>query len=320
MPLEKTGSSNAYNSPDAWNYFHINSVDKNDQGDYLISARHYSAIFKISGKTGKIIWQLGGSRGSDFAIPDNLHFAYQHDARFLHRSHDGEIEIISFFDNAAHSIPGRNISAFSRGRIVRLNHSTGTAEEIKTFPAPDDLSAHSQGNLQVLSNGNAFINWGQAGAVTEFDQNGTVLFHAYLDSQPYGKNVQSYRGFRYNWTGHASEDIAVVAVATAGSGDTVFVFVSWNGDTRTARWRLYSYERIGRDTQKTFLEEQERKSFETVFTLDITKGQRKTFEIFAEALDGDGHIIGTSRAVRSIDGVAGSTFDHTQWFQTQVEL
>ncbi|KAF1995110.1 hypothetical protein P154DRAFT_612009 [Amniculicola lignicola CBS 123094] len=231
FPLEKDGPFDSRNSTNAWNYFHINSVDKNDQGDYLISARNYAAIFKISGKTGKILWQLGGKAGSNFTIPDSVKFAYQHDARFLHRSADGDVEVISFFDNAAHSA-GVFLNPFSRARIVKLTHSTGKAEEVHTYPAPDGLSAHSQGNAQVLPNGNIFVNWGQAGAITEFSEEGKVLFHSYLDSEPYGKNVQSYRGFRFNWTGLASEDVAIVALRDPENESEATVYVSRNGDNR----------------------------------------------------------------------------------------
>ena len=43
----------------AWDFFHMNSVDKNADGDYLISARYTNAIYKISGKDGSIIWRFG---------------------------------------------------------------------------------------------------------------------------------------------------------------------------------------------------------------------------------------------------------------------
>lgn len=320
FPLEKTGQFDSYNSTNAWNYFHINSVDKNDDGDYLISARNYAAIFKISGKTGEVIWQLGGKGGSSFIVPDDVQFAFQHDARFLHMSEDGDTEIISFFDNAAHTAPGRSISPFSRGRIVRLRHSTSTVEEIKTFPAPDGLSTRSQGNVQVLPNGNVFVNWGQAGAVTEFDHNGKVLFHAYLDSQPYGKNVQSYRGFRFNWTGYASEEPAVVALHTPERKAKLSVYVSWNGDTRTKLWKVYSQSQTGQEFKKTLVGEAERTSFETKIIVDEPEAGLEKSSIIAEALDEDGRVIGTSKAVSSIADYSSDAHQQATWFQAQVEL
>ena len=35
-----------------WDFFHLNSIDKNNDGDYLISSRYLNSIFKISGSDG----------------------------------------------------------------------------------------------------------------------------------------------------------------------------------------------------------------------------------------------------------------------------
>jgi hypothetical protein len=293
VPLEKDGVFSGRSSVDAWNYFHINSVDKDD-GNYLISARHYAAIFKINGTNGKVIWQLGG-HGSDFEIPRSVKFAFQHDARFRYRSPDGSIERISFFDNAAITSPVNPISPFSRARYVELNHTAGTAEEIHTYPAPDGLSAPSQGNVQFLPNGNEFVNWGQAGAVTEFAEDGTVLFHAYLDSYP-NKHVQSYRGFRANWTAVSKEEPAVLALSD-GEGK-VSVWVSWNGDTETRTWLFYLVDSEAGAVVAS-LGAQTRTGFETRFEKNLggTVGTLGRFSIGVEALDAKGRGLGSSRPV-----------------------
>jgi hypothetical protein len=289
----------AKNTTEAWNYFHINSIDKDDQGNYLISARNYRAVFKINGTTGDIIWQLGGLHNSSFYVPKNVEFAFQHDARFRSRSENGQIDVISFFDNAAHTSPGWDISPFSRGRFVQLNHTSGEASEIATFPAPFGLSAHSQGNLQHLPNGNVFINWGQAGAVTEFAWDGEVLFHAFLDSEPAGKLVQSYRGFRGNWTGTPVEEPAIVALRGSGDEGLIAVYVSWNGDTETAAWRLYLETGVEGVKARTLLGEVGRKSFETEFDIhnSAIHGLDADSKFFAKAVDKHGIVLVTTRAV-----------------------
>ena len=300
MPLQSGLGSSGLNSSDPWNYFHINSVDKNSNGDYLISARNYAAIFKINGSTGNIIWQLGGKHGSTFDVPSNVAFAFQHDARFVSSSVDGTIETISFFDNAAHST-AENISPYSRARIVQLNHTSKAATLIHSFPAPDGLSAHSQGNTQILPNGNVFVNWGQAGAVTEFKGgDGTVAFHAYLDSAPVGHLVQSYRGFRFNWTGFPTEEPAIVAIQNPHQRSNTTVYVSWNGDTETKLWRFFS--RPDQKTDATHgqqLGEAHRTTFETVFSFETTVlvQQNKKTQIFAEAFDAEGKFLTRTRAV-----------------------
>ncbi|KAJ5140140.1 hypothetical protein N7448_003548 [Penicillium atrosanguineum] len=295
VPLVKEGPFSGRSSFDAYNYFHLNSIDKDDEGNYLISARHYCAIFKINGTDGEIIWQLGGTRGSDFDITSNVEFAFQHDARFRYRSPDGSIERISFFDNAAITEPIDPINPFSRGRYVELNHTAGTATEIHTYDAPDGLSAHSQGNLQFLPGGNKFINWGQAGAVTEFTEDGTVLFHAYLDSYP-NKNVQSYRGFRSNWTAGSNEEPAVLALSD-GDGK-IAVWVSWNGDTETRAWIFYLVDNTSEKVVVS-LGEQKRTGFETHFEKNVggTAKALENFSIEVEALDAQGRGLGSSRPV-----------------------
>ena len=50
-----------------YDYFHINSVEKLPNGDYLISARNTWGVYEISGKTGKVVWRLGGKK-SDFEM------------------------------------------------------------------------------------------------------------------------------------------------------------------------------------------------------------------------------------------------------------
>ena len=305
LPLGEIGAGDGYNTSDAWNYFHINSIDKNADGDYLISARNYAAVFKINGTTGEVIWQLGGLHGgSSFDVHPDAKFAFQHDTRYLWRSKDGSIETISLFDNAAHSA-GLQISPSSRARIIQLNHTAGTAVPVRTFPAPDGLSAWSQGNAQVLSNGNVFVNWGQAGAITEFADDGTVLFHSYLDSSPEGHLVQSYRGFRFNWTGIPIEEPALLAVR---ENDSVNVYVSWNGDTETAQWSFYATKERDKSTAggdtRTLLGKAARTGFET--HLELSTAHVDTDHdtlVFAEATDLQGKVLSRTAKVSVLQDI-----------------
>ncbi|KGB75345.1 hypothetical protein I307_04467 [Cryptococcus deuterogattii 99/473] len=302
LPLKGgRGTSVGYgtSTADAYNYFHINSIAKDDQGHYLISARNYAAIFKINGTSGDVIWQLGGFHNqSSFKIEPDTRFAYQHDARYISRSDDGTIEVISLHDNAAHSI-AETISNVSRALYIQLNHTAGTASTLRSYPAPDGLLAYSQGNAQLLPNGNTFANWGQAGAITEFREDGKVLFHAYLDSQPEGQFVQSYRGFRYNWTGTSFEEPAIVALKGQGDDKPVNIYVSWNGDTRATAWRFYA-ERDSGLNGKFDLGEVTRVGFET--HLEVKNlADDEGVHYYAEAVDAEGIILASSKTVSLID-------------------
>ncbi|EEU43769.1 uncharacterized protein NECHADRAFT_95070 [Fusarium vanettenii 77-13-4] len=296
------------NETDAWNYFHINSVDKDDEGNYLLSARNIAAIFKINGTSGDIIWQLGGFHGgSSFQISQEDRFSFQHHARFHGRSPDGSLEFISLFDNGAHSAPFKT-HPFSRARYFQLDHNKGTAKALKTFDAPDGLSAHTQGSVQILPNKNFFVNWGQAGAVTEFNKDGKVLFHSYLDSAPEGIFVQSYRGFRANWTGNPSEEPAVAAFKRQEKSG-LDVYASWNGDTEAASWRFYA--RSLEQSQDQLLGEFERKGFETHAELrEFSVGG--DLLVTAEAVDVNGKVLTRTNPV-----VAQAELDHLKQVQKE---
>lgn len=302
------------NSTDAWDYFHLNSVEKDDHGDYLISARHTSTIYKINGKTGDIIWRLGGSH-SNFSLPLEATFGFQHDARFLANPHgETDVEYLSLFDNAARSKGHQgNGTEFvhdkSSAKILRLDTKNWTASVVKSVSSPDNLVALSQGNTQVLRNGNLFVGWGQAGAVTEFRaHDGGPIFHAHLDSGDIGYGVQSYRAFRFPWRGYPRESPAIVALRdddkTQGGGTSVYV--SWNGDTETATWKVYATAPPGGGTpfswtwwfgQARLLQEVKRESFETVITITDAAVASGLSTVFAEAYDARGHKLVKTAAV-----------------------
>lgn len=44
----------------AWDYAHINSLDRTLGGKYLVAARHLDTIFLVSSASGEVIWRLGG--------------------------------------------------------------------------------------------------------------------------------------------------------------------------------------------------------------------------------------------------------------------
>lgn len=139
---------------------HANSVDRNSNGDYLLSARHTDCIYKISGHDGSIIWRLGGLN-STFTLAD-FTFSRQHDARFVPSEdrHDGK-ELISFLNNAADS--HHNTSATSAAYLVEVDTNGGTARLSKQWLRPDGKLGVYRGNVQFLDNGSVFVYWGDNG-------------------------------------------------------------------------------------------------------------------------------------------------------------
>lgn len=294
LPLGQAGWGT--NSSNAWDYFHINSITKGDDGHYLLSARHASTIYKINGTDGSIIWRLGG-KFSDFALGPEVEFGFQHHARYLTSPTSAGNDTISLFDNSVYGAESAGgvekevrLYPYSRGKYIELDHERKTATLVKVFRPPGDLLAKSQGSLQTLPNSNVLINWGSEGAITEFMADGTPVFHSFLDSGSLQDGVQNYRAFRYNWTGFSDETPAVVCLYSQDSDDTI-AYVSWNGDTQTEHWRFYAVSDNG---ERILLGQAKRTGFETAFRVNGAKVQN----VQAEALDVDGELLTTGNVVK----------------------
>jgi hypothetical protein len=198
-----------------FDYFHVNSIDVDTDGNLLVSARNTHAVYKIDRRSGQILWRLGGKR-SDFTFGPGARFAWQHDAR---RLPDGTL---SLFDNEA----APRVGPQSRGIVLRLDMRRMHATLVRSFVHRPPLVSVDQGNMQRLADGHFFVGWGHQPWFTEFAANG----HARLDAR-FGADDNSYRAYRFGWTGRPWEPPTVVV-----RGDTAYV--SWNGATRVSRWRL----------------------------------------------------------------------------------
>ncbi|KAJ5789104.1 uncharacterized protein N7518_006115 [Penicillium psychrosexuale] len=278
VPLGSKYANNGLSSAEAWDYFHINSLDKNEEGDYLLSSRHTSTIFKINGTDGSIIWRLGGKYPS-FSQIGNWTFGFQHHARWQPQPSQLGTEVISFFDNSGDGTITFN--DVSRALVIQINHTDSTATVLRKATAPYDLQAQSQGNTQLLSDDRIFVNWGSEGAFTEFGADNEILYHAFIET-----GAVSYRGFLGNWTATPKESPALVALKTASN--LVELYVSWNGDTETAAWRFFYVN----GQEKTRVGQVDRNSFETAFTWKSTFALSSSARFVAEAVDTNGETLG----------------------------
>lgn len=82
-----------------FDFAHLNSVQKDTAGRFLVGMRGPSTLYLVDGNTGDIIWRIGGAR-SDFAFEPDAMFHHQHDAKVLGSS-ASEKFLISLFDNEA---------------------------------------------------------------------------------------------------------------------------------------------------------------------------------------------------------------------------
>jgi hypothetical protein len=200
-----------------WDFFHVNSVDVDGDGNLLVSSRSMHTIYKID-KRGRILWRLGG-KSSDFSMGEGAEFAWQHDAR---RQPDGTLTV---FDNGA--TPA--VEQLSRGLILDVDERAMSAKLLAQYTHPGILTG-SQGSVQLLANGNVFVGWGEVPRVSEFLHSGELVFDAAL-----GEKYECYRAFRMPWTGTPAE---APALALTGAGRGLTAYASWNGATEVRSWQL----------------------------------------------------------------------------------
>jgi hypothetical protein len=260
VPVEETAIT-ARPGP-RFDYFHINSIDVTPDGELVVSARNTWAAYKVSRRTGRVIWRLGGKR-SDFALGPGANFEWQHDVR----EHSGGR--VTVFDNAA--APAKEPR--SRALVLALDTRRKRATLVRAYAhRPEVVLSHFLGNAQLLGNGGMFVGWGGSPYMTEFTEGGAIAFDARLP-----RGGQSYRAFRFPWVGRPAGRPALVAREGV-------LHASWNGATEVLSWQLVE---DGRRTTTV-----PRAGFET----QLTAGPG-TRQVAVAALDAHGAELGTSGTV-----------------------
>lgn len=209
-------AANGTSAAKAYDPFHVNSVDRRADG-YLISSRHTHTAYLVT-PAGEIVWRLGGSR-SDFAIPAEAAFAWQHDVR---QRPNG---VVSMFDN--HFKDGT--TGTSRGLILAVDEKARTVT-LKLALAHGGHRGNAMGNVQFLDNGHYMVGWGSDPAATEFAADGTAIAEAT------GIGGGCYRAYRHEWTATPTTPPEVAVVP--GNGSTMQAYASWNGATEVSSWRF----------------------------------------------------------------------------------
>jgi hypothetical protein len=275
--LDHVKVSESETSPPAstpWDWFHLNSIDPQPDGDIFISARSTWAGYELEGTSGKILWRLGGT-DSSFKMGPGTKTAWQHDGRILA---DGDV---TFFDDGSNP----PVHSESRGIKVALDFKTHEARLVKAFTHPDSpVLSSSQGNMQTLTGGNVVVEFGGVPEMSEFSEDGSLLFDAHL---PY--DMASYRGYRYPWSGRPLSPPAVLATLNNTSEETI-VHMSWNGATEVASWRVLAGKLAGSlSAQVTITAD----GFESSTILS-----KKYAYVAVQALSLDGRVLGTSHTTK----------------------
>ena len=124
----------------------------------------------------------------------------------------------------------------SRALVLSVDERRRRVELVREYRHPNNLLSTSQGNVQVLPNGNVFVGWGAQPYVSEFSKDGQLLYDARIGSghfTPAGLGYISYRAYRMAWTGRG---IGTPAIATKRAATHTLVYISWNGDTSVTHW------------------------------------------------------------------------------------
>jgi hypothetical protein len=289
IPLGSAGKT----EEDAFDFFHINSVDKDSEGNYYVSSRYMHTITCIS-PAGNILWKLGG-RGNHFADLSSgaaTSFSWQHDARWHPNN------TLTLFDNAAMDFKLQD-AEFSRGLIIDLDLVQMTATLRNSYAKPGQFRSASQGSMQLLpENDNVLIGWGHSAAYTEFAHDGEILCDVHFGASSvfgFGR-ITSYRAFKSEWIGLPSAPPEIRMV-----GDNIFV--SWNGATEVVAWELQSAKALGNGDQGfSGIDRQDKDGFEAKFS--VPSGANLYLRI--AALDRSGDVLGVTDVIDKRTGISGT--------------
>jgi hypothetical protein len=163
---------------------HINSIERDSDGNFIISSRSQSEVTKINANDGSVIWRMGG-RHDQFTHTDFDTFNYQHDVRRLSNGN------ITLFDNGNNS---SSFTPYSRAVEYEIDEKAMTMKRVWQFRHSPDIFAQAMGSVQRLASGNTMIGWGfsDGTALTEVAPDGSISLEMTWD-----KNILNYRVYKF---------------------------------------------------------------------------------------------------------------------------
>jgi EmrB/QacA subfamily drug resistance transporter len=261
-----------------WDAYHVNSIDLESGGRFLVSMRDTWGVYLVDAVTSKIVWTLGG-KSSSFTFGPRADFAWQHDVV------SGAGNEVTLFDDHCCEVTGAGTylapTGPSRGLVLKLDPAKKTATLVRAYPHDDpDLHPAYMGSFQQIGDGNVFVGWGAEPWVSEYTSDGRLLLDGTMPSPDL-----TYRAVVHQWTGVPHEP---PSAAVEGG----VLYASWNGSTQLAAWRVLA----GPDASHlTRVASSPKRGFETAVH---GVGTHAVFEV--QALDAAGKVLATSRAVKSL--------------------
>ncbi|KAE9396002.1 hypothetical protein BT96DRAFT_922457 [Gymnopus androsaceus JB14] len=257
---------------DPWDYFHINSIQKNDDGNYLISSRHCHTLYSVN-PDGDIIWRMGGMN-CNFTFGPGANYTWQHHARIHNWT--------------TLSLP------FSQGLLLNYDDSAMTVSLINARSPFNRTATTAQGSVQLLDNGDSIVGWGAMPSYSQHDNDGNILWSAQFGLVP----DSAYRVFLHEWTARPTTPPSIQVSNTSSSNITVYAW--WNGATEVTAWQL-----LGSTTDEPLVASPlvvaDKLDFETALTFTGDRGYAY-FQV--AAMNADGEVLGFS----DFTSLNGTTF------------
>ena len=284
---------------------HINSVQKDDLGNYLINGFNVCNTYYISGRNGAILWTLGANSSFTFVDAANNPIDFQlkdmHHVRIiplsqlplsksLARKVSPSTHIaLTVYDNAYGASDTPPTSSTSSALLLLLSLRDRTAEIIERHFHPRGKLAAMFGSVTLLPNGDRLIGWGCGQDLTQQTRDGRIKWHALYGTEE--AMIGTYRIYKGPWVGAPNSKPAVYAYAWGCKWPSV-VHVSWNGATEVSEYRVYGAPEEGGGFVP--VARGKKTGFETALM-----GDRFAAWMLVEALDRHVYILGRSDAIRT---------------------
>lgn len=213
---------------DRIDYIHGNSIEVDNDGNWLVSSRFVDEVTKINRATGDVMWRMGGKANEFTFIPDDGEpFSDQHDAR---RAPNGNLTV---FDN-------RSVIPSTYARVVEYEVDEANKIAYRIWEHREEGGpSRAMGNAQRLTNGNTLIGWGSMyPSISEVSADGDIVWQMEFERYSSPDIIRnSYRAFRFDWAGYPQ---TLPALVTRSDDEQTTLYFSWNGATEVAYYRVYS--------------------------------------------------------------------------------
>ena len=136
-------------SPTNVDWTHSNALERDYDGNILLSSRHLNEITKINRNTGAIMWRLGGKHNQFTFDNDTIGFTGQHDIRRQANGH------VTLWDNGQYTDP-----PVGRALEFSLNENTHVAHLEFGYIQDSGMFSYAMGNHQRLPGNDRFLTYG----------------------------------------------------------------------------------------------------------------------------------------------------------------